>query len=167
MRRPAFAILILAGLGTGAWSGDERSGPAEPPLKGDSLDRRSLGSTEIDRYVSVYLPAIKACYLKNSGKTATGELRLELIIHRDGNVVKVAVTAPGVVGAPLRKLDACVKSEVARWHFPVRAGYTSAIVPYFFLRSNAAGAGPQYSCWSPRGCPGQGDSSRPARGGKP
>jgi hypothetical protein len=169
----AMCVLVVAGP---AWAGDRGDPPAEPQApptqlqpaadEGDPLDRKTLTAAEIDRYVGEYVPAIKACYLthRKKAKAATGALRLELIIHRDGTVFKLAIAANGIVGAPLRRLESCVRKEVERWHFPVRRGFTSTVIPFFFLRTESPGAGPIPSCWSPRGCPAR--TGKPDAGGR-
>lgn len=115
---------------------------------------RSLTAADIEYYAAPYLPAIKACYVEH-GRPApgsTGELALNLAIHRDGGITGVTIEAPGVRGRWLRELTRCVRTQVATWHFPVRRDPTTAILPYYFLHLNIRGAGPQPSCWNPRGC---------------
>ncbi|HEY5949603.1 MAG TPA: hypothetical protein VIV40_29110 [Kofleriaceae bacterium] len=98
---------------------------------------------------------IKACYFEHgrTSRTATGELALKLVVHRGGHIHDVSVDAPGVTGKQLRKLEACIRLQVIGWQFPVRRDFTTAILPYYFLYLDVPGAGPQYSCWNPRGCP--------------
>jgi hypothetical protein len=116
---------------------------------------RSLTAPEVARYAAPYLPAIKQCYLEHAkpAKSATGELALHLTVHRDGEILDVTVDAPGVTGKRLRDLNRCLRTQVATWHFPVRRSPTTAIIPYYFLKLDLPGAGPQLSCWNPRGCP--------------
>jgi len=178
--RPRFALLLALALialtASSARGGDSRA--KEPARAGDApaataptvstdatSDARTLTAAEVDHYIAGYIPQIKTCYLDQVGKAkaATGALRLEMIIHRDGSVFKLSVLAPGVTGKRLRRLDACVRKQAADWHFPVRRGFTSTVVPFFFQKTTAAGAGPHPSCWSARGCPDQ----RDAAGGKP
>lgn len=120
----------------------------------DNVDERTLSAALIERYAADYYPVIKDCYFDygRAAKTATGELKIEVVIHRDGHVKDVAVEAPGVRGPSLRKLTACIRTEVDDWHFPVRRDFTTAVLPFLFLSVSTPGAGPQYSCWNPRGC---------------
>ena len=120
----------------------------------DDVDQRTLSADQVERYASVYYSAIRSCYFEHglAAKTATGELSVKLTVHRDGYVKDVAVEAPGVRGQHLRKLTRCIRPQVVTWHFPVRRDFTTAILPYYFLSLNLPGAGPQYSCWNPRGC---------------
>lgn len=125
------------------------------PWRADNVEERGLTAEQIQRYASGYFPEIKACYLEHGRKSrsATGELSLRLIVHRNGYVHEFALDAPGVRGRHLRKLEGCVRMQVLGWHFPVRRDFTTAILPYYFLYLDVPGAGPQYSCWNPRGCP--------------
>ena len=125
------------------------------PNKVDDVDEHTLTADQIEKYATPYYPMIKSCYFEHglAAKTATGELALKLVVHRDGYIHEVTIDAPGVRGKQLRKLEACIKEQVADWHFPVRRDFTTAILPYYFLYLDIPGAGPQYSCWNPRGCP--------------
>jgi hypothetical protein len=122
-------------------------------------------SSALSRYASVYYPEIRNCYFEHgrAAKRATGELVLKLVVHRSGYIRDVVVEAPGVVGKPLRKLESCIRAKVLRWHFPVRRDFTTAILPYYFLYLDIPGAGPQYSCWNPRGCPVKSKAGRQPR----
>jgi hypothetical protein len=141
--------IILLTTATAAWAG-------EPTMNRRLLDvdRESLTAAEVERYAAPYRRAIKGCYLEHGqpAKTATGELALRLNVHRDGDVLDVAIDAPGVTGKRLRGLARCVRAQVATWHFPVRRNPTSVILPYYFLELALPGTGPQPSCWNRRGC---------------
>ena len=121
----------------------------------DNLDERGLTADQIEHYARGYYAGIRACYfeLGRKSKTATGELAINLVVHRNGNVYDVSVDAPGVRGRHLRKLENCVRLQVLGWHFPMRKDFTTAILPYYFMYLDIPGTGPQYSCWNPRGCP--------------
>ena len=147
MRGPLAACVLLAT--STAFAGGERGRTR------DDVDQRTLTADQIQRYAASYQPAIKGCYFAHGrpAKTATGELALNLIVHRDGYIHDVKVDAPGVTGKHLRKLESCIRLQVIGWHFPVRRDFTTAILPYYFLYLDVPGAGPQYSCWNPKGCP--------------
>jgi hypothetical protein len=152
MRTPVLLASILASALVGA--------PVlAQPHRGDNVDARGLSAEQVQRYAAVYYPAIRACYLElgKPSPGATGELAITIVIHRAGHVHDFALDAPGVRGKHLRKLEGCVRMQVIGWHFPVRRDFTTAVLPYRFMHLTPPGAGPQYSCWNPRGCP-----SRPA-----
>jgi len=121
----------------------------------DNVDQRTLTADQIEHYAAAYDSTIKACYFEHgrAAKTATGELSIKLVVHRNGYVKDITVEAPGVRGQSLRKLTTCIRPQVLTWHFPVRRDFTTAILPYYFLLLNLPEAGPQYSCWNPHGCP--------------
>lgn len=154
MKAPLLLTLVFAS--STAWAGEPGLHPDVPPgvrhaPRGDE-STLTLGVEQLQRYSAVYQPQVRACYTQHArGPRATGELSLEMIIHRDGTVWRLAVVAPGVTGVAYRRLDACIREQVATWHFPVRRGFTDAILPYLFLRANVP-AGPIPSCWNPKGC---------------
>lgn len=151
-------LMLALAVAGGTAAADEPTPTADPGATGADSDGKTLTAAEVGRYADGYVPAVKQCYLTHTAKAkgATGAVRLELIIHRDGSVFALTVVAPGVTGKALRKLDGCVQKQAASWHFPVRRGFTSVVIPFVFQRARRGG-GPQPSCWSARGCPGQGD----------
>ncbi len=115
---------------------------------------RALSAREVQTYFAPYVPAVRACYLANAkGPRVTGVLRLELIIHHHGQLYRFGFSAPGVDKPWRPKLDACLRALAKTWSFPVRKGFTSVVLPFVFLKTNAPGAGPIESCWDARGCP--------------
>jgi hypothetical protein len=118
-------------------------------------DPKRLTSAEIARVTAPSLPAIKQCYFDHGrpAKGSTGELFVYLVIEWNGAIGELTVAARGVTGKRLRDLTRCIEAEAASWEFPERRDDTTSILPYSFPRINAPGTGPQYSCWSPRGCP--------------
>ncbi len=114
----------------------------------------TLTAAEVQQAFAPYLTAIRGCYLANArGKDVAGTLRLELIIHPNGSMFRFGFAAPGVRPPWLGKLDTCLRALATSWHLPERKGFTTAVVPYFFQRTAAPGAGPIESCWDARGCP--------------
>jgi hypothetical protein len=152
----AFSIAILvAGLVVAAGAGHAADG--------DDPDQPTLSAKDLAKYFAPYVPAVKQCYADNGhGPRADGSLRLELVIHRDGSVFRFGFVAAGVRGAWLRRLDKCLRKLSESWHFPVRAGFTTAVLPFQFQRITAPGAGPIVHCPDPRGCP-----PKPEPGRKP
>lgn len=120
-------------------------------------NQRILTQKEIEAAIAPHVPAILACYKKHASKQkgATGELQLEMLIRPEGTVHRVWVRARGVKG---QGLNDCVKKLATTWSFPKKPGFTNAIVPFFFQKTNAKGSGPLESCWNPKGCP---DKKRP------
>lgn len=126
---------------------------------GDDVDTPTLTAKEVARYFEPYAPAVRRCYIDHArSKTAEGTLRLELIIHSNGSIFKFGYAAPGVVAPHLARLDRCLRKLPPTWRFPVRRGFTSAVIPFLFVRVHAPGAGPIESCWDPKGCPDAGEA---------
>ncbi|HEY0479407.1 MAG TPA: hypothetical protein VGD37_17935 [Kofleriaceae bacterium] len=115
-----------------------------------------LSATEISAEIRPYGAAIERCYLEHLGDARrAGHLDLTFVIGRDGSVVSLAAAAPGLPARTARLVEACIRDAAAALQFPPRRNDTTAIVPYYFQRTEAAGAGPQLSCWNPKGCPGR------------
>ena len=94
---------------------------------------RTLSAEEVQRVAAPRLAVIKACYVTNRTKTATGKLAVTIVVDRAGGIHDSSVDAPGIVGASRRKLDACIRAEVAGWQFPRRPEFTTAVLPFQFL----------------------------------
>jgi len=115
-------------------------------------ETRYLGRKAVEKVVKYDVANLSACY-KRYGlrqKRATGVLRVEIVVHKDGFVKKVEVYAPGVRG---KRLGRCVFKIAKAWQFPVRKFYTRLAIPFYFHRKKVKGAGPVHSCWSAKGCP--------------
>jgi hypothetical protein len=113
----------------------------------------SLSAKDLQTYFSPYLSEVRSCYVTHAhGKAVEGALRLELTVHPSGRITSFRFAAPGVVQPWLGRLDACLRRHVPSWHFPVRAGFTVAVMPFVFHRTTVPGAGPIESCRDPRGC---------------
>ena len=144
--RWGWAVALLAGL----------AGPslAQSTPNPDQPDKPSLTAKELETYFEPYVPEVKKCWLTHAkGPDVKGELRLELVIHNHGHVRRFAFMAPGVVGKPLARLDACLRKLSKKWSFPQRGGFTTAVIPFYYQRTNAPGAGPEGTCRTKRGCP--------------
>ncbi|MEO7731909.1 MAG: hypothetical protein ABIY55_13110 [Kofleriaceae bacterium] len=114
----------------------------------------TLGAKDLQHYFAPYVPGVRTCYLANArSKAADGTLRLELIVHPSGSIYKFGFAAPGVDPPWLGKLDACLRKLALTWHLPVRTRFTTAVLPFLFVKTTSPGAGPIESCWDPRGCP--------------
>lgn len=96
---------------------------------------------------------VARCYLGAIGDRAgAGRLDLVLTIHRKGIVDHVDVRAPGLPAKLVQKIELCVREALADVTFPARRIGTTAVVPYYWQKTAAPGAGPQASCWNPKGC---------------
>jgi hypothetical protein len=134
------AAVLIAGTAVAEPSGDPFEGKTRPVSS-----EQTMSGDEVMRYALPYLPRIAQCYRRHAlpDRRATGDLELYLVIARTGKVVHSEVTAPGVMMLRFAYLERCVKREVATWRFPMRKGFTNAVIPYFFLHTNAPGAGPR------------------------
>ncbi len=123
---------------------------------------RILNRKEIEAAMAPHVPAIAACYKQHTAKqkNVDGKLSLEMLIHPEGTLQKLWVHAPSVRGDAL---ETCIEQLAKTWRFPKKPGFTNAIVPFFFQKTNAKGAGPLQSCWSAKGCP---ETQRSKRKGK-
>ncbi|MGE0395334.1 MAG: hypothetical protein AB7T06_01305 [Kofleriaceae bacterium] len=140
-------IAVASVLGLAAWTPPERGG-----IKPDDLDKYAISTAQLERYMAPYLPAVRACYARHAPLRARGELALHLVISEGGGVIGVGVEAPGVTGRRLARLTTCIQNDARRWHFPVRAGRTVALVPFSFQRLVVPNAGPMPGCFERRGC---------------
>src|SRR4026209_806849 len=116
MRTLSIAIMLSS---TAAWAGEQSIKP--PALDVD----RTLTADEVGEYATPYYAAIRSCYFEHARpvKGSKGELSITLVVHRNGYVRDIVVTAPGVRGKALRRLDACIRNDVLSWHFPVRRDF--------------------------------------------
>lgn len=150
MRSSWLSIVILVASVSAARA--ERSGPAERPAGPD----RTLTLAEVQAQVRPVSAEISRCYLEaTAGTRAGGELRVQLEIHRRGKLDGMSVAAPGLPVKLLHRVEACVRGLVEPLEFPARRAPTTAVVPFYFQRTEAPNAGPQPSCWNARGCPGR------------
>jgi hypothetical protein len=122
---------------------------ARNALADDGDEAMTLTAAEVGRYMLPYYPEVRGCILQ---VTDGGRIDLNLTIHRDGSVFQLAIATRGVSQRSARRLDRCLRRLASTWHFPVRRGFTNAVVPYDLVRVRGPGLGPQYSCWDPRGC---------------
>jgi hypothetical protein len=113
----------------------------------------TLSAKDIQTYFSPYLPEVRGCYVASAhGRAVEGTLRLELTVHPSGRIALLRFAAPGIGQPWLGRLDGCLRKRVPSWHFPARAGFTTAVMPFVFHKTTVPGAGPIESCWDRRGC---------------
>lgn len=119
----------------------------------DTKPAANLAPSEVEASVKPLVADIERCYLDSAGDTrGAGHLQIALAIHRTGLLDSIDVATPGLPAKLARKVDSCVRPLVEKLRFPARRNSTTAIVPYFFQRTDAPNAGPQLSCWNPKGC---------------
>jgi len=149
MRNSWLSIAILVA-SAGVAQAEHRSAAERAPATAVSLSQ-----AEIDAQVKPVSAAINRCYIDATAGQRGGEFRVELSIHRRGKLDGVSVSTPGLPAKIAQKVEACVRGVVAPLEFPARRTSTTAVVPFYFQRTEAPNAGPQLSCWNPRGCSGQ------------
>jgi len=138
---------------------DNASGPGPrlmtaSTLAGDRIVNRS-GDTlgDVSEIIAQRGAEIEHCYIDALGAARRGgRLDLMFVIARDGHVVSLDSAAPGVPVVAAHHLHECLRTAVEALQFPARRNDTTAVVPYYFQRTDAPNAGPQLSCWNPRGC---------------
>ena len=126
---------------------------------------KDLGPGEVRTHLATADAAIAQCYVATVGEGVGGRLDVTLTIHRKGLIDHVDVRAPGVDAKLVTKIDACVRTALEGVTFPSRKVGTTAVIPYLWQKTVAAGAGPQESCWNPKGC--QTTDEAPATATKP
>ena len=134
--------------------------PAQPA--GDATAAATARPQRLERYlttgdvtdvVTQRGAEIEQCYVDALGASRRGgKLDLMFVIARDGHVVSLDSAAPGVPVVAAHHLHECLRTAVEALQFPARRNDTTAVVPYYFQRTDAPNAGPQLSCWNPRGC---------------
>ncbi|HEY8144528.1 MAG TPA: TonB family protein [Kofleriaceae bacterium] len=84
---------------------------------------------------------VKRCYFRHAlvEPRATGQVRVDLFVRRDGGVARARVEAPGLAR---RAFQRCVVARALTWRFPASAGPTEVRMPFRFyipvrLRSRA------------------------------
>lgn len=178
MQISALSSLLLLGALVGSAHADRKEPPhASPtvatlgPTRGDRTSALSTGDLaltgparparpepfltagEITAPVAPHVPDIERCYLDRLGDSRHGgHLELTLVIARDGSVVSVKAAASGLPAKTAHKVEACIREIVETVQFPSRRSDTTAVVPYVFHKTDAPNAGPQLSCWNPKGC---------------
>ena len=136
MRGLRLVVLSIVTLGAVPLAWAQQEGGGDP-------DQQTLDARALKKYFAPYMAGVKDCYAANSlERTATGVLRLEIVIYPAGTVMKLAIKAPGIIGSPLRVLDGCLRSLSETWHFPVRSGYTTAVLPFQFQHAYSPAPNP-------------------------
>ena len=111
---------------------------------------RSLSIADVTAQLAPVSSEIERCYLD---RAAGGKLELTVTVTRKGAIESLAIKMPGVAPKLAKQIDGCIRPLVEPVAFPQRKTFTTATVPYFFLKTAAPGSGPQLSCWDAAGCP--------------
>ena len=148
---PILAILFVSSIAAANTGPGTDLGPSDV--------RAHLAVTDADA-------AIAQCYVQTVGEGVGGRLDVTLTIHRKGIIDSITVRAPNIAAKLVTKIDACVRSALAGVTFPARKLGTTAVIPYVWQKTVAAGAGPQESCWNPKGCRTT-DDTKPATASSP
>ncbi|MBC7976760.1 MAG: hypothetical protein H7138_17435, partial [Myxococcales bacterium] len=103
--------------------------------------------------VAPHSAALERCYLTHvTGTRRAGHLDILLEIARDGRVLSVATAAGELSPRATQRVTACIRSIAQTLQFPERRNDTTVVLPYYFQKTEAPGAGPQPSCWNAQGC---------------
>jgi hypothetical protein len=114
---------------------------------------RYLTTSDVSTVVGDRAADIEHCYVDAMGASRRGgKLDVMFTIARNGSVLSVDTAAPGLSAVAAHHMHTCIRTAVEGLAFPARRNDTTAIVPYYFQRTDAPSAGPQLSCWNPRGC---------------
>lgn len=114
---------------------------------------RALSAADVASQLAPFSEQIEHCYLDRTAEIrGAGQLELVLTVTRHGSVESLDVKTPGLATKLAKQIDGCIRETIGTVAFPARKTFTTATVPYFFQRTAAPNAGPQESCWDPKGC---------------
>jgi hypothetical protein len=112
-----------------------------------------LSASDVAALVAPHAPRIERCYLDAVGAVRrTAQLDVMFVIARQGKLLSVDIGAPTASPHAVHAMATCIRAAVDDLQFPERRNDTTAIIPYVFQRTEAPNAGPQLSCWDPKGC---------------
>lgn len=116
----------------------------------------SLSAADVSAQLAPYAEQIERCYLDRTPEVrGAGQLQLVLTVTRHGSLEAIAIKTPGLAAKLAKQIDGCIRETIGTVAFPARRTFTTATIPYFFQRTLAPNAGPQLSCWDPKGCHGR------------
>jgi hypothetical protein len=148
MRTSLIALALLSTTAV-AHADARRSSAAEPAAP----QPHALSVGDVKSEVKPHDDAIGKCYVDALGETrGAGHLDLVFTVSRHGIVQQLDIVTPGLAPKQAQQIEACVRPLLAAVKFPARRTHTTATVPYFYQRTAAPNAGPQLSCWDPKGC---------------
>ena len=112
-----------------------------------------LTAGDIAGEVTPYARDLQRCYRElRSDAPRARHVSLTLVIAPDGHLRSLEARSPSLAAKTTRKIAACAHAVLEPVRFPARRNETVAVVPYYFQKTEAPNAGPQLSCWSPKGC---------------
>lgn len=112
-----------------------------------------LEAADVTAEISSQRDAIERCYLAHvRAPHQAGQLDVLFEIGRDGRVRSVATAAPALTPYSAPTVTRCIRAIASTIQFPVRRNDTTVVLPYLFQATTAPDAGPQLSCWNPKGC---------------
>jgi hypothetical protein len=112
-----------------------------------------LEASDVTSRVAPRAAELERCYLTHiSDAHDAGHLDVLFEIGRDGHVRSIATAAGTLSPTATRQVTSCIQAIARTVEFPVRRNDTTVVLPYYFQKTAAPNAGPQLSCWSPKGC---------------
>ena len=112
-----------------------------------------LEASDVTAQVAPRAAELERCYLTHiTDARDAGHLDVLFEIGRDGRVRSIATAAGSLSPAATRRVTSCIQAIARTVQFPVRRNDTTVVLPYYFQKTAAPNAGPQLSCWSPKGC---------------
>lgn len=156
MRTTLSSVALVAALVAGTAGAAHAEQPRRAATERARSTERTLSLVDIHAKVKPVSNDIGQCYLDAAANVrGAGQLVVQLAIHRTGTLDGVTVQTPGLDRKRSLQIESCVRDVVGALEFPARRTSTTAVVPYFFQHTDAPNAGPQLSCWNPRGCSGR------------
>lgn len=113
---------------------------------------QALSVSDITAQLAPVSQDIERCFLDRASATG-GKLELVLTVTRKGAIESLAIKTPGVAAKAAKQIDGCIRPLVEPVSFPARRTFTTATIPYVFLKTTTPGSGPQPSCYDAAGCP--------------
>jgi len=144
MRAPGIAAVALVMVSGVARA--EHGAPASSPRRSseDSACRAPAGAllsnTQANQVAATYAGEVQRCYFRHAlvESAASGRVRVDLDVKRDGKVERVRVVAPGISRLHFER---CVVARALTWRFPASSASTEVRMPFWFqvpLRLRAA-----------------------------
>lgn len=90
-----------------------------------------LTAAQANLVASSHADQVKTCYFRHAllEPRATGKVRVDLHVRRDGGVERARVDAPGMAR---RGFERCVIARALTWRFPASASTTEVRMPFRF-----------------------------------
>lgn len=90
-----------------------------------------LSAAQANQVASTHAAQVRSCYFRHAlaEPRATGRVRIDLQVRRDGGVDRARVEAPGLVR---RGFERCVVARALTWRFPASVAPTEVRMPFRF-----------------------------------